>query len=94
VRSEKIGDHGKTKWLVELECEHILKLARKPSHNRVCCVACTKAKEPDIPVMDMDPALDAVKLAHYLGIDGSQVAVYDGGAQVTLDTFQLRRLLG
>ena len=57
-------------------------------------MACTVSEEPEIPVLDMDPMLDAVKLAHLLGVDGSQVAVYDGGAQVTFDTFQLRRLLG
>ena len=95
TRSEKIGKHGMSTWLVELECDHILKLNRKPPRNRVCCPECLDSAAPaEINVLDMNPILDSAKLAHRLGVDSSQVAIHDEGAQVLIDSFQLKKLLG
>lgn len=93
IRAERIGEKGTVQYLVELECEHILKLTRKPPRDRVCCVACTKVVIDEEPVIDMDPLRDAAHLAHKLHVDPSQIDVYPGGAHITLDAFQLRRLL-
>lgn len=94
LQVERVGKHGASRYLLNLECGHVRKALRKPPRERVCCSECgIPVSVEDEIVVDMDPIRDAAKLAHRLGVDVSQVSVYPGGAQVTMDTFQLRKLL-
>lgn len=42
TQAVRLGEYGKTKWHIELECGHAVDSARKPKVNgdRVCCKTC------------------------------------------------------
>jgi hypothetical protein len=92
ARSDKAGTHGSTRWVVELSCGHLLTLKRKPPRERVCCAECLPVAVED-EVLNMDDIVTALTLADRWGLDNDQVEVVDGAARVTIDPFQLRRLL-
>lgn len=48
TQAVRLGEYGKTKWHIELECGHSLASYRKPSINedRLCCKTCVLPPAP------------------------------------------------
>jgi len=48
TQAVRLGEYGKTKWHIELECGHTVASARKPkvSEDRLCCKTCIAPPAP------------------------------------------------
>ena len=54
TQAVRLGEYGKTKWHIELECGHAVDSARKPKVNedRLCCKTCVAPPVP-VPLMEV-----------------------------------------
>ena len=91
TRQVKSGFHGRSRWVIELECGHVTRSARKsPKTHRRCNSCLTTDNDHTFEIMDYSH-LEA-KLAHSLGVDSSQLTVSEYGGQVNLTTYDVARL--
>ena len=54
TQAVRLGEYGKTRWHIELECGHAVDSARKPkvSEDRLCCKTCVAPPAP-VPLMEV-----------------------------------------
>ena len=54
TQAVRLGEYGKTRWHIELECGHAIDSARKPKVNedRLCCKTCIAPPAP-VPLMEV-----------------------------------------
>lgn len=91
VRQEKIGQHGKSSWAIELECGHIVNSVRRSSRDRRCCSQCVVIENTG--PLETDYTRQRLLLASKLGVDVSQVEVSVEGARVSLLQMDVVKLL-
>lgn len=54
TQAVRLGEYGKTKWHIELECGHAVDSVRKPKvdEDRLCCKTCIAPPAP-VPLMEV-----------------------------------------
>jgi len=106
ANAERIGEYGKSKWLLELSCGHTVESKRKPdiSKTKLCCKECLKPKHRLIEDLTLpgdlwdyyDPIQELkikAALASKVGVPLEQVELANGTASIFLDVQQVKRLL-
>ena len=80
TQAVRLGEYGKTKWHIELECGHSVESPRKPKINeeRLCCKTCELKTKATI--------------AAKVGVPLDQVDIVNGTATIFLDAQQVKRL--
>jgi len=105
VGGVKIGEYGKTKWHVQLECGHSVDRVRKPKvdEEKISCKACLEDKGPNLAVVvsqdlgEYDAISDLktrAAIASHFGVQVEQVDIAFGTATVYLDAVQIKRIVG
>jgi len=104
VGAEKVGDYGNTRWVIKLDCGHVVEKPRKlvVGIDKVSCLTCTeKSKPAEVQVFDSMPDTDDpmadIKLqgsiAAHFGVRLDQVEVGFGMAKIYLDSDDIRNVM-
>ena len=100
-RCERVGDHGKTFWFVELECGHSYEKNRRyiPKSDKLSCKKCVKA---ELPAINLNPTpqdfnhFDEIKLiakiASRFNVKMDQIQIGKGFATIYLDASEIKRI--
>jgi len=107
TQAVRLGEYGKTKWHIELDCGHSVESSRKPKINedRLCCKTCGAPPAP-VPLMQvlaedgeffepyepMDEIKTKAVIASKVGVPLDQVEIVNGTATVFLDAQQVKML--
>lgn len=93
ARKERVGQHGSSHWLIQLQCGHTVARSRNPGTGRITCRECVPDKNAQEDVLDMSQDVAKLDLANMFGINPDQVTWIGSAAQIVLDPYQVKKLL-